>query len=70
MRGVTLRGRGGVFCAGGDLSRSASMQGPAPDAAAVAAGNRDGGRMFERVNALPWSWLPSWKVPPWRAVLA
>jgi isohexenylglutaconyl-CoA hydratase len=54
IRGVTLRGRGGVFCAGGDLaSFKASMQGPAPDAAAVAASNRDGGRMFERLNTLP-----------------
>jgi isohexenylglutaconyl-CoA hydratase len=53
-RGVTLRGRGGVFCAGGDLaSFKASMQGPAPDAAAVAASNREGGRLFERINTLP-----------------
>ena len=54
VRGVTLRGRGGVFCAGGDLKafRSA-MQAGATAHADAARMNRDGGRLFERINSQP-----------------
>jgi isohexenylglutaconyl-CoA hydratase len=54
IRGVTLRGRGGVFCAGADLAEfKATMADATIDAAAVARNNRNGGRLFQRINSLP-----------------
>ncbi|MEM1409888.1 MAG: enoyl-CoA hydratase/isomerase family protein, partial [Pseudomonadota bacterium] len=53
IRGVTLTGEGGVFCAGGDLKAfSAGLQGGA-DKKAVAEMNRAGGEIFEKVAACP-----------------
>jgi isohexenylglutaconyl-CoA hydratase len=54
IRGVTLRGKGGVFCAGGDLKGfKTNFQGGAADAADVAASNRAGGELFDQINSLP-----------------
>jgi isohexenylglutaconyl-CoA hydratase len=54
VRGVTLRGRGGVFCAGGDLKAFRSVfQGGEDNAAEVAGFNRAGGELFDQINALP-----------------
>lgn len=53
VRGVTLRGRGGVFCAGGDLKhfqsdfqREASMED-------IRAMSRDAAAIFDQVNTAP-----------------
>ncbi len=55
VRGVTLRGRGGVFCAGADLkafnSGHKSAGGPSRDA--VIEQSKRGAAMFEAVNTLP-----------------
>jgi len=54
IRGVTFRGRGGVFCAGGDIKGfRAVFQGERSDPAAVAAANHRFGELFERINRLP-----------------
>jgi isohexenylglutaconyl-CoA hydratase len=54
LRGITLRGRGGVFCAGGDLKEFRALAtGDAADLAAVAAHNFEGGRLFQRVETQP-----------------
>jgi isohexenylglutaconyl-CoA hydratase len=54
IRGVTLRGRGGVFCAGGDLKGFDSVaQDSATELAAVVKSSRDGGTLFARLNSLP-----------------
>lgn len=54
LRGVTLRGRGGVFCAGGDLKVFRAM---ADDDATrfdtAVAHNLEAGQLFERINTLP-----------------
>lgn len=53
LRGVTIRGHGGVFCAGGDIKDfKATMQGQ-QDAAAVRASSLRAGELFERINTLP-----------------
>ncbi len=53
VRGVTLRGRGGVFCAGGDLKsfQAALTGGLTRDAASTM--NKAGGELFRLVNELP-----------------
>lgn len=53
IRGVTFRGRGGVFCAGGDLkSFQAAFSGD--DARrSIEALSRDGARLFDAVDTLP-----------------
>ncbi|HWJ06796.1 MAG TPA: enoyl-CoA hydratase-related protein [Steroidobacteraceae bacterium] len=54
IRGVTLRGRGGVFCAGGDLRAFRAMA--VDDAASLdtaIAHNLEAGQLFERINTLP-----------------
>lgn len=53
VRGVTLRGRGGVFCAGGDLKafQAALTGGLTQDAASVM--NKAGGELFRSINTLP-----------------
>jgi isohexenylglutaconyl-CoA hydratase len=54
LRGVTIRGRGGVFCAGGDLKGfKAVFQGDAGTPEDVAAANRAAGDLFDRINQLP-----------------
>jgi isohexenylglutaconyl-CoA hydratase len=54
VRGVTFRGKGGVFCAGGDIKGfRAVFQGEMTDAAEVAAANRRAGDLFERIESMP-----------------
>lgn len=54
IRGVTFRGRGGVFCAGGDIKGfKAVFQGTVNDAEQVASSNRRFGELFEQINRLP-----------------
>ena len=54
LRGVTLRGRGGTFCAGGDLKDFATLAaaGSGQFEAAVAH-NLEGGQLFESLRAMP-----------------
>lgn len=53
VRGITLRGKGGVFCAGGDLKNFKSgIQGGAAHAE-IAAANREAGAFFALLNAQP-----------------
>ncbi len=53
VRGVTLRGKGGVFCAGGDLK--GFMKSLAGDLThdEAAAMNRKGGELFALINTMP-----------------
>ena len=52
LRGITVRGRGGVFCAGGDIKDfKATMQ--AQDLAAVRASSLRAGDLFERIHTMP-----------------
>ena len=53
IRGVTFRGKGGVFCAGGDLKafREISESGMSHDE--VAAYSRRAGTLFHAINELP-----------------
>ncbi|MEM9616981.1 MAG: enoyl-CoA hydratase-related protein [Pseudomonadota bacterium] len=53
VRGVTLRGKGGTFCAGGDLKAfmAGLMGGACHDD--VAAMNKGGGDLFQMVNTAP-----------------
>lgn len=51
IRGVTFRGRGGVFCAGGDLK--GFKQAFAGGREAIDAMSLTGGEMFNAINALP-----------------
>ncbi|WP_416896333.1 MAG: enoyl-CoA hydratase/isomerase family protein [Minwuia sp.] len=54
IRGITVRGKGGIFCAGGDLKGFRSnYQGGAQGIADVAASSRDGGEMFDQINEMP-----------------
>ena len=53
IRGVTLRGKGGVFCAGGDLKAFHTVFQGGAEKEAVAASNREGGALFAALNALP-----------------
>jgi len=53
IRGVTFRGRGGVFCAGGDLKGFHSLMREGVGHAQVAAFSREGGLLFHEVNELP-----------------
>jgi len=58
VRGITLRGRGGVFCAGGDLKafrrdhQGTEDSGEDPKAGIVAM-SKDGAQLFDLVNAMP-----------------
>lgn len=53
VRGITLRGKGGVFCAGGDLKNFRSdFQGGASHAE-VAAANSSAGEFFSYLNTMP-----------------
>ncbi len=53
VRGVTLRGRGGVFCAGGDLKAFMKSLSGDFDHDSAAAMNRSGGALFALVNSMP-----------------
>lgn len=54
LRTLTLRGRGGVFCAGGDIKGFKSeLQGNSPDPVAVARGNREFGELMLKLNEQP-----------------
>lgn len=53
IRTLVLRGKGGVFCAGGDIKGFKSgMQGPG-DAAAIARGNRSFGDLMSKLDEQP-----------------
>lgn len=51
VRGVSFRGRGGFFCAGGDLSKFAKMM--SASRAEVVQLNEQGGALFEAIRSLP-----------------
>lgn len=54
VRGITIRGKGGVFCAGGDLKGfKSNYQGGEQSIEDVAASSRDGGEMFDQINEMP-----------------
>lgn len=55
VRGITLRGRGGVFCAGADLKafRSGHQGGAGGSRDAVIEQSKRGARMFDKVNTMP-----------------
>lgn len=54
LRTLVLRGKGGVFCAGGDIKGfKANLQGGAPDPAEVARGNRHFGHLMVKLNEQP-----------------
>ncbi|MGH6642178.1 MAG: enoyl-CoA hydratase/isomerase family protein [Bradyrhizobium sp.] len=54
LRGVTFRGKGGVFCAGGDLKGFKSgLQGPCSGHAEAVALSRAAGGMFAAIDTLP-----------------
>jgi isohexenylglutaconyl-CoA hydratase len=54
IRGITLRGKGGIFCAGGDLKGfKSNYQGGVQTEADVAASSREGGLMFDLINEMP-----------------
>lgn len=53
IRGVTFRGRGGVFCAGGDLKAFSSVFQGGGDAEATRAMSRSGGKLFDAIDHLP-----------------
>ena len=53
VRGITMRGRGGVFCAGGDLKAFRDTLQSVDDPETVAANSRRGARIFDTVNSMP-----------------
>ena len=54
IRGITLRGRGGVFCAGGDLKGfKASLQDPEHAANGIVESSRRAGALFARLDTMP-----------------
>ncbi|MEM1050452.1 MAG: enoyl-CoA hydratase-related protein [Pseudomonadota bacterium] len=55
VRGITLRGRGGIFCAGGDLKAFKSMAGAegAEAHADIVALSKSGAAIFQSVNSMP-----------------
>ena len=54
IRGITLRGKGGVFCAGGDLKGfKNNYQGGSQTMEDIATASRQGGQMFDLINELP-----------------
>lgn len=54
LRGITLRGKGGFFCAGGDIKGFRKVfQGESPDEAEVAAANSRAGELFDLIDTMP-----------------
>ena len=54
VRGITIRGKGGWFCAGGDLkSFKSSFQGGEQNVADIAKASRAAGEMFDLINEMP-----------------
>jgi isohexenylglutaconyl-CoA hydratase len=54
IRGLSMRGRGGVFCAGGDLKGFRSgLQSGEQDLAGVQAASRRAGELFSRIDSMP-----------------
>ena len=54
MRGITLRGKGGVFCAGGDLKDfKSNYQGGTQTMENVVASSREAGEVFDLLNEMP-----------------
>jgi isohexenylglutaconyl-CoA hydratase len=54
IRGITIRGNDGVFCAGGDLKGFRSIiEGETQDEDAIAAANRRAGDLFELIESMP-----------------
>lgn len=53
VRGVVFRGRGGMFCAGGDLKAFQSVFQGEGDPAAVIAMSRGAGALFDAIDSLP-----------------
>lgn len=53
VRGITLRGRGGVFCAGGDLKSFRDTLQDLGEPEKVMAASRQGARIFDTVNEMP-----------------
>lgn len=54
VRGITLRGRGGVFCAGGDVKGfKATFQGGGQSVEDIAASSRRAGELFRLINTMP-----------------
>lgn len=51
IRGVTLRGRGGIFCAGADLAALRALAGAGP--AELEALSREGARMYRAMARMP-----------------
>lgn len=53
IRGITLRGKGGVFCAGGDLKAFNTSQSGGASQESFRALNRGAGDMFDLVQSMP-----------------
>ena len=53
IRGITLRGKNGVFCSGGDLKNFNAMQAPGVTHSDVATMNRRIGDVFIALNEIP-----------------
>lgn len=53
VRGITLRGRGGVFCSGGDLKSFRNTLQSLDDPDAVMVASKRGARIFDTVNTMP-----------------
>ena len=53
IRGITLRGKNGIFCSGGDLKSFNAMQAPGVTQAEVAAMNRRIGDVMLAMNEMP-----------------
>lgn len=53
VRGITLRGKGKVFCAGGDLRELEALARNPEDTAAAIATSKRGGELFHSLNELP-----------------
>ena len=53
VRGITLRGKNGIFCSGGDLKSFNAMQAPGATHADVAAMNRRIGDVMMALNEMP-----------------
>lgn len=53
IRGITFRGRGAIFCAGGDLKGFGKMLSGGGDRDEIVALSREAGSLFDAIDALP-----------------